>query len=94
MTKRKERRFSALSDAENVVEEELKKRLENANTAMGDINIRPRGYSLTRKAEVAEDLNWTVGMSLPKDEVTGTFIVGKKDNEDDEDAGIYLKDNE
>ena len=96
MSQRKERRnrFSVLTDCEAVLDTEIQRRLLDANLAMNDININPRGYPLTRKAEVATDLNWAVRIALPKEEVTGTVIVGKREDQDEDEAGIYLKPNE
>ena len=58
---------------------------------MNDVNITPRGYTMAQKQELADDLNWAVNIALPKKEVTGRFIVGKREDQDEADAGIYLQ---
>ena len=90
MSRRKERP-SVLNDSADVVDMEINKRLLNANSAMNDVNLTPRGYKLSQKQEIADDLNWAVNIALDKKNVTGRFIVGKREDQDEEDAGIYLK---
>lgn len=93
MTKRKEvphNRFSVLERCEAVIDAEISKRLEQANTAMNEINISPRSFPLSKKVEVADDLNWAMRIALPTDEITGTFGVGRTADQGDDECGIYL----
>lgn len=92
MSRRKERHIpQVIKDASDVIDMEINKRLLTANTAMNDVNITPRGYTTAQKQEIVDDLNWGVNIALPKHEVTGRFIVGKREDQEEEDAGIYLK---
>ncbi len=92
MSRRKERHIpQVLADCADVVDMEINKRLLTANSAMNDVNITPRGYTMAQKQELADDLNWAVNIALDKREVTGRFIVGKREDQDEADAGIYLK---
>ena len=95
MSRRKERHIpQILSDCADVVDMEINKRLLTANTAMNDVNITPRGYSMAQKQEIVDDLNWAINIALDKKEVTGRFIVGKREDQEEADAGIYLKPND
>lgn len=95
MPRRKERNTpSIIRDASDVIDAEISRRLNDANESMGDINASPKLYGLSRKQEVVDDLNWAVRIALPKEEVTGTFIVGKRDDQTEDEAAIYLKPND
>lgn len=99
MSRRKENpqphnRFSVLEKCEAVIDAEISRRLESANTAMEEINISPRSYQLSKKVEVAYDLNWAMRISLPPEDVTGTFGIGRTADQDEDECGIYLKPNQ
>lgn len=91
MSKGRERRQNFPAQAEAIVDAKISEYLFNDNVDMASVNKSPRNYKLEEKAEIAQHLNWDMKMALRKNEITGDFIVGKSEGQDDEDAGIYLK---
>lgn len=85
------RRYSILRQASAVVELELERILLNADGAMNYINTAPREYETAFKYKVATDLNWAMSMVYPKSEIKGRFVVAKHEEDEEEDAFIFLK---
>jgi hypothetical protein len=94
MSRRKEQRQNFPAEADAIVDKEIQKDLMLDNQAMEDVNIHPRAHTLEEKAEIAQHLNWDMKMALRKQDITGTFIVGKTEDQEMEDCGIYLKPND
>lgn len=92
--RRTPRRYSILREANEVVKSELGRRLYFAGGAMYYMNSDPTKFTIKQKLDLVDELNWTVSMAYPEKEITGRYVLGKYQDESEDNYFIYLSPND